>query len=268
VTRYAAVLALFAIGCTHTPTPLHPAIGGSLGTTSRGMLTNGAEIQKSASLKWLRGNDRHWGLPRFTQAIERAAARVAEARPQSVLLVGDLSVRTGGPLSPHFSHRNGRDADLLLYLTTLDGAPVESPGFIHFDTDGLAWDGKRYLRFDVEREWLLVKALLEDPEARIQWIFVSEVIQAILVEHARARGDDPDTIARALEVMLQPNPGGIHDDHLHVRTACTPLEVSLGCENMGPQRSFFAPHTAILESDDDLVVAILRPLTSKPLAAQ
>jgi penicillin-insensitive murein endopeptidase len=266
--RALAFLGLFALGCTHTPTPLNPAIGGSLGTTSRGILTNGAELQRSASLKWLRGNDRHWGLPRFTRAIERAAAKVAEQRPSSVLLVGDLSVRTGGRIAPHFSHSSGRDADLLLYLTTLEGAPVESPGFIHVDTDGLAYDGKRYLRVDLDREWLLIKALLEDDDARIQWIFVSEVLQALLVEHARARGDNPDTIARAMEVMLQPNPGGVHDDHLHVRTACTPLEVSLGCENMGPQRSFFAPPRMPEENEDDLVVAILKPLTSPPLAAK
>ena len=39
---------------------------------------------------------------------------------------------------------------------------------------------------------------------------------------AVARGDSPELIARAQGVMLQPNPGGVHDDHLHVRTTCAP----------------------------------------------
>ncbi len=38
------------------------------------------------------------------------------------------------------SHRTGHDADILLFVTTLSGAPVPSPGFVRFDTDGLAWD--------------------------------------------------------------------------------------------------------------------------------
>ena len=105
-------------------------------------------------------------------------------------------------------------------MTTLDGAPVESPGFVHFGADGLARDEAhaRWLRLDVERQWLLAKALLEDPDARIQWIFVSDVVQARLLEWALARGDSAETIARAREVMAQPSPGGVHDDHFHVRT--------------------------------------------------
>src|SRR6185312_7588851 len=170
-----------------------------------GVLAAGCEVPADADgLRWLRHNDRHWALPRFAEAIERAASAVARDRPGGVLEVGDLSVRTGGgPLAPHFSHRSGVDADLLFYVTTLDGAPVESPGFVHFGADGLARDEahERWLRLDVPRQWLLTKALLEDPEARIQWIFVSDVVQALLIDWAIARGDSPETIRRARAVM-------------------------------------------------------------------
>src|SRR6202000_1110926 len=117
-------------------------------------------------------------------AVARAAEAVSRDRAGGLLEVGDLSVRTGGgPLAPHFSHRSGVDADLLFYVTTVGGAPVESPGFVHFGADGLARDEAhdRWLRLDVERQWLLAKALLEDPQARIQWIFVSDVVQAQLL---------------------------------------------------------------------------------------
>lgn len=260
----AAPCVLVLGGCARAPSALTPAWHGSIGAPSRGVLVAGAEVPRDApGLHWLRNNDRHWGVPRFTEAIARAAARVAEERPGARLFVGDISTPTGGgPLSPHFSHRSGRDADLLFYVTTLGGAPVDSPGFVHFGADGLARDEAhaRWLRFDVEREWLLVRALLDDPEARVEWIFVSQVCEAMLLEWATARGEPVETIARAQQVMLQPNPGGIHDDHIHVRTSCSPDETVDGCENIGPRRpwlSYDEPPQS--DRDADLAMALMQP---------
>jgi penicillin-insensitive murein endopeptidase len=228
---------------------------------------DGAQLRPDAEgLRWLRTNDRHWGLPRFTGAIERAAARVAQERPGARLTVGDLSAPTGGgPLTGHLSHRSGVDADLLFFVTTLGGVPVDSPGFVHVGADGIAEDEAhdRWLRLDVEREWLLVRALLEDPQARVQWLFVSDVVQAILLEWALARGDSPEIIRRAQSVMLQPHPGGVHDDHIHVRTSCSPDEMAAGCDPIGPRRpwlAYDAPAPATTESDRDLALALLQPL--------
>jgi penicillin-insensitive murein DD-endopeptidase len=259
------VLATAAVaGCARAPSPLSPAWHGAIGTPNRGVLTGGAEVARdSEGIRWLRGNDRHWGQPRFTEAIERAAEHVAEERPGARLMVGDLSVATGGgPLPPHLSHRSGVDADLLFYVTTLDGAPVDSPGFIHVGADGLAQDEAhgRWLRFDVEREWLLMKALVMDPTARVQWMFVSDVVNAMLVEWALARGESPEIVRRAQSVMLQPNPGGIHDDHLHVRTTCAPEERVSGCEPVGTRRPWLTYELPPLEeSDGDLALAIFQP---------
>jgi penicillin-insensitive murein endopeptidase len=270
VAKWVAVPAVLVLaGCARAPSALTPAWHGSIGSPSRGVLVAGAQVPRDApGLAWLRNNDRHWGLPRFSDAIARAAARVAEERPGARLFVGDLSTPTGGgPLSPHFSHRSGVDADLLFYVTTLDGAPVDSPGFVHFGADGLARDEAhgRWLRFDVEREWLLVRALLDDPEARVQWIFVSEVAEAMLLEWAIARGEPLETIARAQQVMLQPNPGGVHDDHIHVRTACSPDEAVAGCENVGPRRPWLSYETpATPESDADLAMALMLPPEEMP----
>jgi penicillin-insensitive murein endopeptidase len=246
-------------------------VGGSIGTANRGRLTEAAELPESGEgFTWLRHDDHHHGLPRFVGTIERAAATVARSRPGAVLSVGDISALGGGALMPHLSHRSGRDADLLLYLTTLDGAPVESPGFVHVGADGLAWDdkGKRFLRFDVEREWLLVKTLVEDPEARVQWIFANHLVEAMLIDWARARGEPPETIVRAMEVMLEPHPGGPHDDHVHVRTDCAPDDVAAGCERTGPRRAWIdAADGAPAAPDEDLVLALVRPLAPPVLAA-
>jgi penicillin-insensitive murein endopeptidase len=61
--------------------------------------------------------------------------------------------------------------------------------------------------------------------------------------------------------MLQPNPGGVHDDHIHVRTTCAPDERVAGCEPIGPRRSWLAYDLPQLqESDRDLALALLQPL--------
>jgi penicillin-insensitive murein endopeptidase len=252
--------------CARAPSPLVPAWHGAIGLPGHGVLRDGREIARDAEgIRWLRQNDRHWGLPRFSQAIARAASVVARERPGGQLVIGDLSRPTGGgPVSPHLSHRSGIDADLLFFVTTLDGAPVVSPGFVHFGADGLADDEAhgRWLRFDVERQWLFAKALLEDPEARIQWIFVSDVVKAWLLEWALARGDSPETIRRAAATMLQPHPGGVHDDHFHVRTECSAAEVASGCERIGPHRDWLEDSVAQTDDTDDkgLALALMEPL--------
>ncbi len=257
-------VALASLGCARAPSPLWPQLDGSIGMTHRGVLAHGDEIPKTgAGYSFLRDNGRHFATHRFAGVVERAAASVASDRPGATLVLGDLSSSTGGQLSPHFSHRAGRDADMLFYWVTLDGAPVSEHGWLHAGTDGLAWDeeGKRFLRLDVEREWLLVRALLSDAAARVQWIFVHENVRALLLEWARARGEPTEIVWRASQVMLQPNPGGPHDDHIHVRTACDQDELARGCEPFGPDRRWLAlPTPAATESNEQLVAAILAPI--------
>jgi penicillin-insensitive murein endopeptidase len=269
-------LFLAGAGCARAPSPLVPGLRGSIGMPHRGVLTDGAELPRDAAgIRWLRGNDRHWAAPRFIAALEHAAATVVHERPGPPLVVGDLSVRHGGQLREHMSHRTGHDADLLLFVSTLSGAPVTSPGFVRFDTDGLAWDEghQRFLRFDVARTWLLVKALVEDDDARVEWIFLSRPLQGLLTEWARARGESADTILRAEHVMLQPGPPAeTHDDHLHVRTGCDAAEIAQGCEPTGPVRPWIraanrreragAAPPSVDEPEDDEAIALelLRPL--------
>ena len=251
-----------ALGCTPTPTPLAPNQRGSIGLPHRGTLTDGAELPRDApGVAWLRPNDRHFAVPRLTRALARAGKAVADEHPGGVLCVGDLSAPHGGRISGHASHRTGRDADLLLYLTTLDGAPVTSPGFLRVEADGLAFDPdkKEYFRLDVAREWALVRALVLDPEANVQWLFVHANIEALLVAWARARGEPTEVIYRAMKMMLRPRGSGPHDDHVHVRTACLPAELADGCEPSGPdwpwlQRAAPAPAPPTTE----LIATLLR----------
>lgn len=263
-----------ATGCSRTPSPLTPGIVGvTIGTPSHGVLRGGAQLPPSGpGWKWLRPvGGQHHGLPRFVSAIQKAAKDVQQHRPGPPVVVGDLSAKEGGKIMRHASHRTGRDVDLLFYVTTPEGVPVENPGFLNFGPDGLAFvperlGGPSYLRLDVERQWLLTKALLENPDANVQWIFVSEPVEALIIEYARARGEDADLVFRALSVMKQPTNGLPHDDHFHVRTACLPDEALAGCEGGGPYWAWLPElHQGFVdgEEEDDrgLLAALLAPMS-------
>jgi penicillin-insensitive murein endopeptidase len=152
------------------------------------------------------------------------------------LVVGDLSGPNGGKIPGHASHRTGRDVDLLFFYKTPQGARAQAPGFLHVENDGIALepDSGDYYVLDIEREWELVKALVSDEELRVQFIFVSRTVEALVIEHALSRGEPLDLVWHAQAVMLEPGDSTPHDDHAHVRLACAPEEGVLGCSGGGP----------------------------------
>lgn len=273
-----AVFMLLSAGCFGVPSPLAPELRGSVGLPHQGVITNAVALpRRGEGYRLLRKNGIHWGNPRLVAAIQRAAAEVNRARPGGPpLVIGDLSARFGGFSSGHRSHRTGRDADLLIYTLTPDGRPVQSPGFLEFGPDGLARAKDKkvaYFRVDVEREWLLVKALVTSREANVQWLFFAHWLEALVIEHARARGEDPELIWQAENILLQPGDSGAHDDHLHLRIACTPDEAVAGCVGGGPYWPWLPALPQVVNPpDDDLARAIAADLlpgapSDKPTAS-
>lgn len=253
-----APLVLAALtGCIGAPSPLAPGVHGSIGLPHRGCLTGGAALpDKGEGFERYRKHDVRWGNPRLVAAIRTAAAQVAKARPGGApLLVGDMSFEHGGFAEGHRSHRNGRDADLILYAMTPDGRPVRAPGFIDYGPDGLAVTEGKFYRLDVERTWLLVKALVTAPGADIQWLFLAGWLEALLIEHARARGESDEMVHRAESVLLQPGDSTPHADHLHVRLACTPDELVAGCAGGGPRWRWLAPMPQLKGMSDQEIIA-------------
>lgn len=276
MTSLGAWVALGAVGlctgCSHTPSPLAPNFLGSVGAPGHGVLSAGIELPMSGpGFRWLRPVGHHYGVPRLVNAIATAAEEVARQRPGGApLMVGDLSKRFGGRLAGHRSHRSGRDVDLLFYVETPAGESVQSPGFFRFGSDGLAAippdrGAPRYVRLDIAREWLLIKTLLMTPDANVQWMFISAPVEALLTEYARARGEDNDLVWHAENVMLQPGDSLPHDDHVHLRTACTPDEALVGCEGGGPYWPWLPPLLTAIppESDDSLALALLSPIETE-----
>lgn len=241
----AGLFALLTTGCFGTVSPLAPGLHGSVGQPSNGILTEATELPKSGPgfVRYRPWGDRNYGTSNLVNAIEHSAVRVqTDAGGGPPLVVGDLSARYGGKISRHASHRSGRDVDLLFYTTTLDQVPIVAPGFVHFGADGLAQlPDRRFVALDIRRQWLLTRALLTEPNIEVLWMFVSRDIEAYLVDYAKSLDEPVELILKAARTLHQPRDSANHDDHVHVRIACSAHERVYGCEGGGPQWPWLRP---------------------------
>jgi penicillin-insensitive murein endopeptidase len=190
----------------------------SIGAPNAGHLEGGVLLRGSHTLKQKEGSH-SWGLPELVHALQRASAKVAKKHRNSVMLVGDLSGRTGGFLERHGSHQTGRDADVGLYVMNSKGKPVNVRHFVAFDSTGkgreLSW-----AVFDDARNWDLVEALLQDEKAGVRYLFISNPLRARLLAQAAKKHAAKELITRAAAAMMSPPEADVHDDHIHVRITC------------------------------------------------
>src|SRR5215471_3789892 len=143
------------------------------GYPNDGWQLRGKRLRPGRELKLREASrERVYGHPALVLMLGRSARDVAKAAPGSVLLVGDLSAKLGGPLSGHRSHQSGRDADVAFYVTDLHGKPVPSTDYVAFDGDG---------------NWLLVESWARDRRAGLSHIFVSWPLRERLLKFARSR---------------------------------------------------------------------------------
>jgi penicillin-insensitive murein endopeptidase len=214
----------------------------SVGSPSNGRILGSVALPLSGP--GFRFNSRRDSSARYAtvevvSAIERAAARVQTQFTDSELVVNDLSLAEGGRIAHHGSHRAGRDADILFYLRASDGTPTPSVG-APIDPQGIGFDFKELsdpsddlrVHFDAQRTWSFVAALLEDPDARVQRVFVVEHLRAALLAEAQRAGAKPETVAQFEAVTCQPSYP--HDDHLHVRWFCSFEDLASGCQDLPP----------------------------------
>jgi penicillin-insensitive murein endopeptidase len=141
--------------------------------------------------------------------------------------------------------------DLLWYVTAADGSPVRNTSFIPLSDTGLSkLPGKGYVRLDVAREWTLIRSLFASEHFEVQWLYASVAVEAMLLDYAVAQSEDAELVQRAQDVMLQPPESLPHDDHLHLRIACSPEASVQGCEGGGPHWSWLAPSPALAADDE------------------
>jgi penicillin-insensitive murein endopeptidase len=198
--------------------------GRSLGSPTEGRLIGGAHLDDAPYLRIVpayAAGDVRWGLEPLVALLERAARAVHRQFPDAVLSVGHLSQAGGGDIERHRSHESGRDADVSFLVRAASGRPLLPSRFVPFRADGAAptWPGAY---FDDARNWALVAAMVQDPEAHVTHIFIASPLRARLLAYAERLGVAPAVRVRAAETMQQPHGALPHDDHFHVRIGCPP----------------------------------------------
>lgn len=184
----------------------------SYGRANAGRLVNGMPMPDGDA--WIIRNHREaWGTPDVIRYLVRGYEHIHAKYPdRSPAVLGDISYPRGGRISPHKSHRTGRDVDAAYY--GLEGAP-----------EGNFWHAVSP-KFDVERNWDLFKYWLE--QDIVEYIFVDTRLQRALITHALSIGEDPDFVRASFAASGNPSApirhARGHADHYHVRFRCEPSD--------------------------------------------
>ncbi|HNF98057.1 MAG TPA: penicillin-insensitive murein endopeptidase [Pseudomonadota bacterium] len=241
---------LLLLGCIG-PGMLSDGSSVAMGNFNNGSLRRGRKLPEEGPgytipTLW-RERGANYGTDEIVNAIMRAARRVAKEHPGGTLGVADIAIKGGGESKLHRSHENGHDADLIYYAIDDDGAPVMpvsampryGAGLRSLNvrpTPGVQFEAFTARKFDVRRNWALVRALLEDPEIEVQFLFIHNRLRNVLLKHARDLRENEELIEHAEAILKQPGDTLPHDDHLHLRIYCSPTDRSLGCKDGGPLR--------------------------------
>jgi len=226
---------LAGASCTAFEPPALAPSGTSVGATGEGWLVDGIQLpDEAAGLRAYRAAETRYGTGRLREIVVETAAYLAGRFGDTVLWVGDASPRSGGKVSGHRSHRSGRDVDLLFFARAADGSVGRRARFYKFGADGLAVGVSPAVSLDLERNWALIRHLLEAYPADVQWIFVSFGVKTALLAYALAAGAPLDVVERAVSVLHQPSDSTPHDDHFHVRLYCATEDVAAGCVDVPP----------------------------------
>ncbi len=218
----------------------------SIGPPNAGWLVRGKQLEpRGLHHRVLQGTvKRQWnyGTDTLVTLLKHAAKVVHDAHGGPPLRVGNLSRQRGGKIAPSVSHQSGRDADIGLYSTDLDGKPVDAPGFPKFNgARGPLLDTTGAYLFDVVRNWTFVEALLRSNIARLQWVFLDTPLKDALLDHAIRIGTTSEIIDRAEKVIVRPKNSSPHANHFHIRIFCTdadsadPIALKYACRDYGPE---------------------------------
>jgi penicillin-insensitive murein endopeptidase len=273
MTRLAALMSVALLGGCVGPGFFTDGSSVSVGNFAHGLLRHGKRLPPRGEgyvvppLWTTRGAA--YGTDELVAAIQRAARRVHREYPGSVLGVGDLSLRGGGDSPLHRSHENGRDADLIFFAVDARGRPVPPANAMPRygpdlrslpprPTPGVEFGAFSQRTFDVRRNWALVRALLEDPRAAVQYLFCHEELKRRMLDYARGIGEDPALVERAEYLVHQPGDSLPHDDHLHVRIFCAADDRPFGCVDRGPVRWWKKRYKYMPPRAEDLTAALAR----------
>ncbi|MBW2525829.1 MAG: penicillin-insensitive murein endopeptidase, partial [Deltaproteobacteria bacterium] len=177
----------------------------SVGWTNSGALVNGVQLSEGERYV-VKEPHLAWATQETIDYLIRAIDRVHEQFPDSPeLLVGHLSGKQGGHLSPHKSHQSGRDVDTSFYYL-----PGKHRWYRHANAASL----------DCPRTWAFLRALLIETD--VQWIFINTSVQRLLKQHALSIGENPEWLDSVFQYKSK-HPSPIirhargHATHIHIR---------------------------------------------------
>ncbi len=192
----------------------------SVGHPNQGWQVRAKKLRPNRYLRIKRNSRRNvYGHPALVLMLRRSAREIGRAVRGSVMVVGDLSRKSGGPLAGHKSHQSGRDADLAFYMKDKRGRNHIPDHFVAFDGRGKAKDGSG-LVFDDYRNWLTVQSWVRDRRAGLSHVFVSRPLRARLMAYGRKHPDFKKHASEVARLLKQPANSSQHDDHFHVRISC------------------------------------------------
>lgn len=208
----------------------------SVGDVSNGHLINAVPLMLPGMtydiLERQRARGLAWGSAEVITLIERAASFLWRGHRRRLWL-GNIGRRGGGDIPYSVSHNSGRDADLAFCYINPKGYPVDPPDLVPLDKNGVSTSHGGYYRFDEKRTWTVIKALITHRTIQVQYIFLSNPLKKMLLDHARKKGEPAALIGRADAVMGQPGYALPHNDHIHLRIYCSQRDVLGGCRNTG-----------------------------------
>lgn len=182
----------------------------SIGAPNKGRLRHGIPLPEGEDWQLRPTRRRVFGTRTTIESLVRAftifGAEYPDAPP---VRIGEISGPRGGRARPHKSHRTGRDVDI---------------GYVLKDPPAEGWRRATPRDFDAERNWALVRALVET--GNVQQIYMSAGLQKLLKAQA-AKELSREELAvyfwdsaqgKKQRPILRHENG--HRDHMHVRFDC------------------------------------------------
>jgi murein endopeptidase len=181
----------------------------AVGRTNRGTLVNGERLVDGPGYTLMKPYV--WGTNEVITHLLNCLPMVRRQRRWRTapdVVVGDISRRGGGFLSPHRSHQNGLDVDIGYYLKTRPHPRI----FRNVTSRTL----------DREKTWRLLKCFLETDQ--VEMIFMDHQVQRWMYDYVRTR---PGWRRRASELFQYPRSrtrhrglirhSSGHRNHFHIR---------------------------------------------------
>ena len=157
--RLLPVLTIAAALCAHAATESPPAA----------IDYAGHQLPQEPGLYERWDPTRSWGTSVLVETLAQVAHDLALIMPEAEpLLIGDVSVRGGGPMPGHFTHRTGNDVDIGLFFHS---GHQPHGGFVDVAADEL----------DVPATWTLISTLMATD--RVQFILLDDELIGLLRDY-------------------------------------------------------------------------------------